>query len=445
MIKRSMLFLACSSILLLLIACSGDSRTVKVGLAYDSGGRGDGAFNDAAYAGVTKAQQEVPVEVLELPATGAETDAERRVRLQQLARSGYNPVIAVGTGFSSVLSTVAAEFPGTSFVIIDVALDGQNIDSVVFASEQGSYLAGVIAATASKNGHIGFIGGMDIPLLRAFEAGYWQGAVSVRPDIVIDSSYLGDGSDASVWNRPDLAAQAASSMIGSRCDVIYAAAGGSNTGIFQALKDAGGSERGLWAIGTDSDQYNAPQLAAVKEVILTSILKRVDVAVYEAILGVSKGQPVTGVQRYDLARGGVGYATSNKALAPYQTAADTAAQRITSGGITVATAIRHLTAADTGTAVSLKTGDLLTVTLSVNASTGYSWSVAGGTGEVLSEEGKAVYLPGSSSAIGSSGSYRFTFRAGKPGLTTLRLVYKRQWETTESPAQTFVLTLAVTA
>ena len=317
-------------------APSGAASGVKVGLAYDVGGKGDGSFNDAAYAGLQRAESELGVEIKEVEAGADETDASREERLRLLATEGYNPVIAVGFMYSAAVGTVAAEFPETTFAIVDSVVEGANVGSLIFAAEQGSYLTGVIAATASKSGKIGFIGGMEIPLIKAFEAGYIQGAKSVNPDIVVESKYMGPAGDNTAWNVPDKAKAATAAMIDKGVDIAYAAAGGSGLGMFQAIQAAGGPEKGLWAIGVDSDQYTVPSLADVKDVILTSMLKRVDVAVFEVIKGVVNGAPLVGVQNFDLSRDGVGYATSNPAVNDFKAAADAAAETIKSGAVKVA-------------------------------------------------------------------------------------------------------------
>lgn len=328
--------------LLLFAACGGRSSdesaavTVRVGMAYDTGGRGDGSFNDAAYAGLIRAQQELGAEFKDLAAATNETDAIRKERLRLLASSGHNPVIAAGFSYSAALETVAREFPNTTFAIIDTVVAGPNIGSLVFAAEQGSYLVGVIAASASRSGKIGFVGGMEIPLIKAFRAGYLQGARSVNPKIVLETAYLGTADDTTAWSVPEKARTAAETMIAKGVDVAYAAAGASNAGMFQAVKAAGGPGHGLWGIGVDSDQYNMPSLSDLKEVILTSMMKRVDVAVFEVIRGVAVGSPIVGVQNFDLARKGVGYATSNPALKPHIAAAEAAAAKIVSGEIKVA-------------------------------------------------------------------------------------------------------------
>lgn len=317
-------------------ASPSTSGTVKVGLAYDTGGKGDGSFNDSAYAGLQRVQSELGVEVKEVEASANATEASREELLRLLAADGYNPVIAVGYMYSGSLATVAAEFPDTTFAIVDSVVEGANIASLDFVAEQGSYIVGVIAASASKSGKIGFIGGQEIPLIKAFEAGYTQGAKSVNPDIQVQTAYMGPGSDETAWSVPDKAKTATAAMIDKGVDVAYAAAGGSGLGMLQALVAAGGSKKGYWGIGVDSDQYTVAAYADVKDVILTSMLKRVDSSVFAVVKSVVDGSPLTGWQKFDLARDGLSYSTSNPAVNPYKAAADAAAAKIKSGEIKVA-------------------------------------------------------------------------------------------------------------
>lgn len=313
------------------------ASAVKVGMAYDQDGKGDGSFNDAAFAGLSKAQTELGVEIKEVNSGASATDATREELLTLLADGGYNPVIAVGFAYSTALAAVATKYPATTFAIVDSVVDAPNVGSLVFAAEQGSYLTGVIAASASKSGHIGFIGGMEIDLIKAFEAGYREGAKSVNPDIMIDSKYMGAAGDNTAWNVPEKAKTATDGMIANGADVIYAAAGGSGLGMFQSVLAAG---EGHWAIGVDSDQYTVPALAEYKEIILTSMLKRVDVAVFDVIKGVVDGAPLVGVNNFDLSKDGVGYATSNSAVTDYAAAADAAAEMIKSGEVVVGTTVQ---------------------------------------------------------------------------------------------------------
>ena len=332
---------------LVLAACSssedtssgGSEAEIKVGLAYDSGGRGDGTFNDAAAAGVDRAVAEYGVDVNEVEASDADGTPERAERLRLLAADGYNPVIAVGFAYSDALAEVAPEFPDTTFGIVDSVVDSPNVASLIFAAEQGSFLVGTIAATASKSGKVGFIGGMEIDLIKAFQAGYEQGARAVNPDIEIQVAYMGPAGDNSAWNAPDRAKIATEGMIDSGVDIVYAAAGGSGLGMHQAVAGAGGSAAGYWGIGVDSDEYVLPARAEFKDNIITSMLKRVDVSVFEVIKSVVDGAPLSGIQNLDLGRDGVGYSSSNPAVATLAGVADEYAEKIISGEIVVSSTL----------------------------------------------------------------------------------------------------------
>jgi basic membrane protein A len=325
---------------LVLSACSSDDDSssgespqsdIKVGLAYDIGGRGDQSFNDSAAAGLDQAKEEFGVEVKELSAAANETDAQKEERLRLLAEGGYNPVIAVGFAYATALGNVATEFPDVDFAIVDDAsVEAPNVASLTFAEEQGSYLVGVIAAQASESGNIGFVGGVEVPLIKKFEAGYRAGAESVNPDIEVQVKYLTQPPDFSGFNDPAKGQTAATGMYDAGADVVYQAAGGSGSGVFTAAEAAG-----ALSIGVDSDQY----LTATegKDTIITSMIKRVDVAVYETIKAAVDGSPLSGVQVFDLEAEGVGYSTSNEAVNEYTAKADEAAEAIKSGDITVPT------------------------------------------------------------------------------------------------------------
>jgi basic membrane protein A len=304
---------------------------VKVGLAYDIGGRGDQSFNDAAARGLDKAKGEFGVEVKELEASSGETDAQKEERLRLLASSGYNPVIAVGFAYAGPLKNVATEFPDINFAIIDDSSNQQpNVANLVFAEQEGSFLVGVIAAQASKSGNVGFIGGVNVPLIKKFEAGYTAGAKAVKADIKVQVKYLTEPPDFSGFGDPAKGKTAAQGMLDAGADVVYAAAGGSGTGAFEAVA----AKTGTWAIGVDSDQY-LTAADNLKPVILTSMLKRVDVAVYNMIKSSVDGAPLTGIQTFDLKADGVGYATSNDAVKPFTAQADEFKAKIISGEVTV--------------------------------------------------------------------------------------------------------------
>ncbi len=315
-------------------APSPSKSSVKVGLAYDVGGRGDQSFNDSAARGLDKAKAEFGIDVKELEAAQGETDAQKEERLRLLAQGGYNPVIGVGFAYAGALKKVAAEFPATNFAIIDdSSFTAANVANLVFAENEGSFLVGAIAAQASKKGNVGFIGGVNVPLLQKFEAGFTAGAKAVNPAVVVQVKYLTEPPDFSGFGDPAKGKTVAQGMIDKGADVIYAAAGGSGTGAFEAVAAAG---TGHWAIGVDSDQYLTAS-ATVKPFVLTSMIKSVDVAVYTMIKASVDGKALTGLQTFDLKAGGVGYSTSNTAVAPYTAKADDYKSQIVAGTVTVPT------------------------------------------------------------------------------------------------------------
>ncbi len=314
---------------------SAPKSDIKVGMAYDVGGRGDQSFNDSAAAGLDKAKTEFGVETKELEATQGETDSAREERLRLLAQGGYNPVVAVGFAYAPALGKVAKEFPDTQFAIVDdSSLEKvSNVTSLVFAEQQGSYLVGVIAAQASKSGSIGYIGGVQTPLLQKFEAGYVQGAKSVNPDIKVAIKYLSVPPDFSGFSAPPPGEPAAPGLTPGGADVIPPAARGSGSGAFKAIAAAG---TGNWAIGVDSDQYLTAD-ASVKQYVLTSMMKRVDTAVYDFLKSDVDGKVLTGVQTFDLTDDGIAYSTSNAAVKPFEAKADAAKKQIIAGDVKVAT------------------------------------------------------------------------------------------------------------
>ena len=251
---------------------------VKVGMAYDIGGRGDKSFNDSAAAGLDQAVKELCVTSKELSAVPNETDAQKAARLTLLAQAGYNPIIAVGFAYAPALKTVSAKFPKTNFAIVDSTdVTGANIANLTFAANQASYLVGVIAAQATKKNNVGYIGGVNVPLLQSFQAGYDAGVKATNSAVTVQDKYLTQPPDFSGFNAPDKGKATAAGMFDAGADVVYAAAGGSGGGVFVAAKAAS-----AWAIGVDSDQYLSAD-AAVKDVILTSALKNVNVSVFDVI------------------------------------------------------------------------------------------------------------------------------------------------------------------
>ena len=281
------------------------SSDIKVGMAYDVGGRGDQSFNDSAAAGLDQAVKEFGMETQESEAEDGEPETAREERLRTFADAGYDPIIAVGFAYAAALTKVADEYPDIHFAIIDdESIQTDNVADLVFAEEQGSFLVGAAAALKTKADHIGFIGGVETPLIQKFEAGYVAGAKEVNPDIKIDTTYLTQVPDFSGFGDPAKGKTAAQGMYDGGADVVYHAAGGSGGGVFEAA-----SEAGALAIGVDSDQYETAD-PSVKDVIMTSMLKNVNVAVYEYLTQVNDGKFPSGTTRYDLAVDGVGYSTS---------------------------------------------------------------------------------------------------------------------------------------
>ncbi|MGX1908672.1 BMP family lipoprotein [Streptomyces phaeochromogenes] len=289
---------------------SSDSSESKGGkglaIAYDVGGKGDQSFNDAAYAGLEKAKKEFGYQTADIEPTDGETDADKEQRLVSLAKQGYNPVVGVGFAYGPALEAAAKKYPKTSFGIVDSVVEGDNVASLVFAEQEASYLAGVAAAKATKTNTVGFVGGVDIPLIHKFEAGYTQGVKDTKPSVKVLSQYLTQTAEEGGFSSPDKGKAAAEGQLEKNADVIYQAAGLSGQGVIEAA-----AKKKVWAIGVDSDQYKQEALAAYKDYILTSALKDVGGAVYSLAKSVEDGKPLTGVQTFDLKVNGVGLADSN--------------------------------------------------------------------------------------------------------------------------------------
>lgn len=304
-----------------LALCAG-SALAEPALIYDLGGKFDKSFNEAAYGGAERWKAETGGTYKELE---MQSEAQREQALRRLAETGANPIVMTGFAFGDVLNTVAKDYPNTKFAIIDMVVDQPNVRSVVFTEEQGSYLVGIMAGMASKTGTVGFIGGMDIPLIRKFGCGYAQGVVAANPAAKVIQNMT--GTTPTAWNDPVKGAELTASQVSQGADVIYAAAGGTGIGVLQAAADAG-----ILSIGVDSNQNH---LQPGK--VLTSMLKRVDNAVYDAFKAGADLAP--GINVMDLAAGGVGYAMdeNNAALVTPEmlAAVEAAAAKIVSGEIKV--------------------------------------------------------------------------------------------------------------
>ena len=262
-------------------------------IIYDLGGKFDKSFNEAGFNGATEWAKETGGNFQDLE---LQNDAQREQALRRFASSGANPIVIPGFSWGAALEKVAAEFPDTHFVIIDAVVDAPNVRSVVFDEHTGSFLVGALAALKSETGKVGFVGGMDIPLIHKFFCGYKQGAMAVNPDIEVFENYT--GTTPAAWNDPVAAGELAKADFDRGADVVYAAAGGSGLGVLQAAKD-----EGKFAIGVDSNQ-NYLQPGSV----LTSMMKRVDVAVKTAFNEGTTDAWTPGVQVLGLANDGVAYA-----------------------------------------------------------------------------------------------------------------------------------------
>jgi len=346
--RASKLVAVLAAAVLITTGCSSSSSDnagadVKVGLAYDIGGRGDKSFNDSAALGLDEAKAEFGVEAKEVTVTTG-SDSEREDKLRLLAEAGYNPIIAVGYLYAGPLKAVSADYPDINFGIIDdSSVAAPNVASLIFAEEQGSYLVGIAAALESKSGKVGYIGGVRTPLLQKFEAGFAAGVKATKPSATVDVKYISEPPDFSGFNDPAKAKVIAKGMIDKGADVIYTAAGGSGAGTFAAAIDAGTAGKKVWTIGVDSDQYLTAS-AAEQANMLTSMLKRVDRAVYDVIAAAVNGTSVNDVidaaagingRVYSLELDGVGVSYSGDHATKYKDQIDKAAADIKSGAITV--------------------------------------------------------------------------------------------------------------
>ena len=291
----------------------GDGSDLSVGVVFDIAGRGDQSFNDSAVAGLDRAIEEFGLEDTQ-ELTPDEGGENREELLRLLAEEGTELVFAVGFLFADAVTAIAPEFPDTTIGLIDETVDEANVASLRFAEEEGSYLVGAAAALTSESGKIGFIGGVEIDLIKKFEAGFVAGATAINPDIEIDVKYITQPPDFSGFNDPAKGKEIATGQFAGGADVVYAAAGGSGGGVFEAARETSTATTKHWAIGVDSDQYNLVD-ASLQPFILTSMLKSVDVAVYQTIKAMIEGETVGGKETiFDLSSGGVGYSTSGDHL-----------------------------------------------------------------------------------------------------------------------------------
>ena len=297
----------------------------KPAVIYDMGGKFDKSFNEGVYNGIKRFSEETGVEVMEFEVTN---ETQRQQAMERMVARGATVVLGVGFAQADAISAVATANPDVKFSIIDVNwLDHANLRQYAFKEQEGSYLVGMAAAMASQTGTVGFVGGMDIPLIRAFECGYKQGAKAANADITLLGNMT--GTTPAAWNDPAKGAELTQGQIDRGADVVYQAAGGTGVGVLQAAADAG-----KMSIGVDSNQnYIHPGS------VLTSMLKRVDVAAYETMKDAMSGDFDTGVRNLGLAEGGVGWALDehNRAMITpeMEAAINDASAKIASGEIAV--------------------------------------------------------------------------------------------------------------
>jgi basic membrane protein A len=301
---------------------AAESHMAQPALIFDLGGKFDKSFNESAFGGAQRWAEEAGGTFAEFEIT---SDAQREQAIRQFAEAGNNPIVMAGFSWATPLETVAKDYPDTKFAIIDMVVDLPNVRSVVFNEHEGSYLVGMMAAMASESGTVGFIGGMDIPLIRKFACGYAQGVKAVKPDATVIANMT--GTTPAAWNDPVKGSELTLAQISQGADVVYAAAGGTGVGVLQTAAD-----QDILSIGVDANQnYLHPGE------VLTSMLKRVDNAVYDAF---KAGKDLeTGINVMGVSNGGVGYALDDN-NAPLvsedmKKAVDEAAAKISSGELMV--------------------------------------------------------------------------------------------------------------
>jgi basic membrane protein A len=304
----------------------------RIAIVYDVGGRGSVGFNELAWEGTKRAADALGADLKEITAKPDDTDADREARLKELADARYDPIFVIGSTYAGPVAKVAPKYPSIWFGIVDDGtVDEPNVIGIQFHEEQGSFLVGVAAALTSKTGNVGFVGAVQVPLIQKFEAGFTAGARAANPHVKVRVTYLSRPPDHTGFSDPAKAKKAALGMYRAGVDVIFGAAGDSTDGVIQAAHD-----RGLWAIGANSDQYLLSD-PSVRSAILTSMLKRADVATYKIAEEVANGVPKDGNNVFGLDQRGVGFSTSGGFVDTITGQVDAFAARIASGEILVPT------------------------------------------------------------------------------------------------------------
>ena len=315
-------------------AAGGDCKGGDMTILFDLKGRGDKSFNDSAAVGLDKAKAEFGFKVTENVRAGSD-EAEL---LKKSVDAGSKLIIGVGFAFGESMTASAKENAGVNYAIVDSGSGAANMSGLLFKANEGSYLVGVAAALESKTGHIGFIGGVDIPLIQDFYVGYEAGAKSVKADIVIDKQYISPAGDFSGFGAPDKAKTIAAKMYEGGADVVFHAAGSSGDGLFGAAKEANAAGNKVWAIGVDSDQALTSS-ADLAPFILTSMIKHVDVAVYQTMKDAACGTFKGGDRIFSVKDGGLDYATTGGHVDDIKAQLDKAKADISSGAVKVPSAM----------------------------------------------------------------------------------------------------------
>ncbi len=318
----------------LMAIAPAQAATKTIGIAYSLGGRDVPGFNQLAYIGVKPIlDKNKALKLIESQDNPTATDDQRAERLRLMAKRGANPIVVVGFTYASALAKVSKEFPKVQWGIVDdSSVQAPNVQGIVFKEEEGSYLVGLAAAMTTKTGRIGFIGGVNTPLIKKFEAGYIAGAKAINPKIKVQSTYISNFPDFSGFNDPAKGYEAAKGMYQNGADVVYAAAGGTGTGMHKAA-----SELKKWSIGVDADEALFPAHAAYKSTILTSMLKRVDLGVRAFVNDSLAGKKTAGIRTWGFKQGGVGYTTTGGYLKDITAVIDNYGSDIASGEVVVPT------------------------------------------------------------------------------------------------------------
>ncbi|MCX7799000.1 MAG: BMP family ABC transporter substrate-binding protein [Fimbriimonadales bacterium] len=313
---------------------SGNKPPIKVGIVFDSGGRGDKSFNDSAWAGIERAVRELGVQE---QAVESKSEKDYEANLTAVADRGCQLVFAIGINMKTALEKVAPNYPDTKFAIVDASVDLPNVRSLLFKEEEGSFLAGYLAGLVTRTKKIGFVGGMELDLIKKFFAGYAAGARTADPAVtILPAKYIGS------WDNVDLAKTAAATLFGQGADIVYHAAGRAGQGVIDAAK-----QRGKYAIGVDSDQD-----ALAPGFVLTSMIKRVDEAVFQTISDAVAGNFTAGSKVYDLKAKGVGLSpftyTKDKIGSAVLQKVSEMEKRIAEGAIKVPASLDELRAYEAG-------------------------------------------------------------------------------------------------